>query len=120
MEVREWLKGNLNVNSERYVDRIMHDEQGGNIDYSDIQGQESMKRATLEAVAGNHNLLYIGPPGAGKTMMAKRIPGILPGMSLEESLEITKIYSAISAVTTKVAAIRPVLMSPPVNVIFEK
>ena len=65
-----------------------------NLDYSDIHGQESVKRATLVAVAGNHNLLYIGPPGAGKTMMAKRIPGILPEMSLEESLEITKIYSA--------------------------
>lgn len=64
------------------------------IDYSDIRGQEAVKRATLVAVAGNHNLLYVGPPGSGKTMMAKRIPTILPSLSMEESLEITRIYSA--------------------------
>lgn len=63
------------------------------IDYSDIRGQTMVKRATLVAVAGNHNLLYIGPPGAGKTMMAKRIPTILPALTREESLNLTQIYS---------------------------
>lgn len=73
----------------------VHGKQGYDIDYSDIQGQEGVKRATLVAVAGSHNVLYIGPPGAGKTMMAKRIPTILPALAKEESLEITKIYSVV-------------------------
>lgn len=67
-------------------------------DFSDIQGQEECKRATLISAAGMHNLLYIGPPGAGKTMMASRIPTILPDLTREESLELTKIYSVVGMV----------------------
>lgn len=62
-------------------------------DFQDIRGQESLKRAVEIAVSGFHNLLMIGPPGAGKTMTARRIPGIMPKLSYEESLELTKIYS---------------------------
>lgn len=62
-------------------------------DFSQIRGQESVKRAALIAAAGMLNLLMIGPPGSGKTMIARRIPTILPPMSREESLEVTKIYS---------------------------
>ncbi len=68
-------------------------EDGYEVDFSDIRGQESGKRAALIGAAGLHNLLYIGPPGSGKTMMASRIPTILPDLTREESLEITKIYS---------------------------
>lgn len=93
-EVCDWAKGTYAAKRKESPEKIMHVPKESNIDYSDIQGQETVKRATLVAVAGNHNLLYIGPPGSGKTMMAKRIPSILPGLSLEESLEITKIYSA--------------------------
>ena len=95
-EVCEWLKNGCKAIEERQtVDQDpVHDMPEDDIDYSDIQGQESVKRATLIAVAGNHNLLYIGPPGSGKTMMAKRIPTILPPLTYQESLEITKIYSA--------------------------
>lgn len=64
-------------------------------DFSDVKGQESIKRCMEIAAAGGHNIILIGPPGSGKTMLAKRLPSILPPMSLEEALETTKIHSVV-------------------------
>ena len=65
------------------------------IDYSDVRGQESAKRALTIAAAGRHNLAMIGPPGSGKTMLAKRMPTVLPPLSAVESIETTRIYSVL-------------------------
>lgn len=67
-----------------------------NLDYANIKGQKLVKRITEIAVAGNHNLLMIGPPGVGKSMIAKCIPSILPPLTLEESMELTMIYSIVN------------------------
>ena len=71
--------------------QIWEPEMIYDVDYSDICGQDMVKRAVEVAVAGGHNLLLVGPPGSGKSMVAKRIPTILPPMQLEESMEVTKI-----------------------------
>lgn len=64
-------------------------------DFSDVRGQERVKRCMEIAAAGGHNMILIGPPGAGKTMLAKRLPSILPPMTLREALETTKIHSVV-------------------------
>lgn len=93
-EVCEMLNRNTKAN---YVEKRKSEQTtvAYTMDYSEIKGQYLSKRAVEIAVAGNHNLLMIGPPGAGKTAMAKRMPTILPPLSKEESMELTMIYSVI-------------------------
>ncbi len=77
-------------------------------DFIDVKGQEHVKRALLVAAAGNHNLLMVGPPGSGKTMIARRISSILPTLTLEESLETTKIHSVAGQLRdNSIVATRP-------------
>ncbi|MGX8693047.1 MAG: YifB family Mg chelatase-like AAA ATPase [Clostridia bacterium] len=78
-------------------------------DFSDVKGQENVRRALEIAAAGGHNILIVGPPGAGKSMMAKRLPGILPDMSREEMIACTEIYSVAGLTDRK----RPVVAARP-------
>ncbi|MFH1199048.1 MAG: YifB family Mg chelatase-like AAA ATPase [Candidatus Omnitrophota bacterium] len=91
------------------AEKIFQENSYHQIDFSEVKGQYLAKRAIEVAVSGGHNLIMLGPPGSGKTMLAKRIPTIMPDLTLEEALEITKIHSASGILPLKqgIIASRP-------------
>lgn len=94
---------------ERDVTQLFDRARRHEIDFADVRGQENVKRALEVAAAGGHNALMVGPPGSGKTMLARRLPTILPPLSIEEALETTKIHSVSGKLRTEhgIVARRP-------------
>ena len=93
-EVVEFLNKKISIEPISVdLEDIFKQNMNNQVDFTDIKGQEHAKRAFEVAAAGSHNVIMIGPPGSGKTMLARRLPTILPSLTLEESIEITKLYS---------------------------
>jgi len=118
VEAVDFLKGASHMEPVRVdVDEVFRQASTQPVDLADVHGHEHAKRALEIAAAGSHNLMMIGPPGSGKTMLARRLPTILPPLTLNEALETTRIHSVVGALTPDrpLVAVRP-FRSPHHNV----
>ena len=105
-EVIEFFNNKIKISPEKKTE-FEYNTEYTNTDFEDVKGQKNVKRALEVATAGGHNCLLIGSPGSGKTMMAQRVASILPDLTFEEAIEITKIYS----VSGKMSQQNPIIHS---------